>query len=221
MMQEGSRLEMEIDKAVMQERERMVRDLHDTVVPKIYSLGLYLEALELALRAGKRDSVTKTMAELRATAKESLTDLRVIMLGLTPPILDDASLAEALGSMLASIEARHGIHTELSVNGSISMKKDVQLALYRIVQEAVNNVLKHAEAKMLIVQLQTSNGKFSLTVKDDGKGFDLLASENGGGLGLRNIRRRANTVNASLVIDTAPGKGTLIYLISQTDRSCS
>jgi len=206
-------IDKKFEQVVWQERERLARELHDTIVPEIYSIGLFVEALQLALEAGKEDAVARGLEELRTTARESLAGLRLILLGLRPTVLDEIGLVDALQTWLRTVESRFGLHIELRVAGDRSLSGDVEEALYRIVQEALNNVQKHAEAKQVIVDLQLTSTTTSLTVKDDGKGFDLEAASITGGLGLQNIRQRAKDIHASFAIETAPGNGTCLSVI--------
>jgi signal transduction histidine kinase len=213
-MEQNNRLiEGQIEQAIWQERERLARELHDTVVPEIYTIGLFIEALELALKAGKQETVSKYLAELRTAARESLAGLRLILLGLRPPILDDVGIAEALHQWLDLVQARFGVQTELNVDGSWMLDENVEEALYRITQEAVNNSLKHARATNVFVELLNSDHTTCLSVKDDGSGFDLGAVDTISGFGLRNMQERAASIHASLEIDTAPGKGTRICVV--------
>jgi signal transduction histidine kinase len=214
-MQQNNRLmENEIAQAVRQERERLARELHDTVVPEVYTIGLFVEALELAFKAGKQGAVEKDLAELRTVVRESLAGLRMILLGLRPPILNDVGLLDALHMWLDLVQARFGIQTDLKVDGGSLLDGDVEEALYRITQEAVNNVLKHARASKVSVGVQISDETIRLSVKDDGRGFDLGAVSAVNGFGLRNIQERVAGIHASLEIDTAPGKGTYICVVA-------
>lgn len=216
-LQNNQLIEPEIEQAIWQERNRLARELHDTVVPEVYTMCLFAEALELALKAGKYETVSKNLGELRTAARETLAGLRLILLGLRPPILEDVGLAEALRTWLDLVADRFGIQTELNADSSWLLNEDVEEALFRITQEAVNNVLKHARAKKVGVELQCSGSNTCLTVQDDGRGFDLQAVNTTSGLGLRNIQERAANIHASLTIDTAPGKGTCIHVVVAND----
>jgi len=211
--QNDQQFDQEVEQVIWQERERLARELHDTVVPEIYTIGLFIEALELALKAGKQEAVAKDLSELQTAVRESLAGLRLILLGLRPPILNEVGLAEAMHLWLDLVAARFGIQTELKVDNSWLLDEDVEEALYRITQEAVNNTLKHARATKVFVELQNTDHTTRLIVKDNGRGFDLGAVKTISGFGLRNIHERAASIHASLEIDTAPGKGTCINVV--------
>jgi len=213
LLENDQHIDKEIEQAICHERERLARELHDTVVPEIYTIGLFIEALELALKAGKQEAVMKDLAELRNAARDSLAGLRLILLGLRPPILNEVGLAEALRQWLDLVAERFRIQIELKVGGQWLLDEDVEEALYRITQEAVNNALKHARAQKVFVELLNSDQTTCLTVKDDGRGFDLGAVDPIIGFGLRNMQERATDIHASLEIDTAPGEGTCISVI--------
>ena len=200
----------QLEQVVWQERERLARELHDTIVPEIYSINLFIEALKLALEAGKEDAVARGLEELQASARESLAGLRLILLGLKPPILDEVGLVEALRIWFRLIEARFGLRVELNIQGEGLLNERVEEELYRIVQESVNNVIKHAGAKQVTVDLQMIGNSTSLTVKDDGKGFDLKTMSATQGFGLKNIQQRAKAIHASFAINTSPGRGTCL-----------
>ena len=109
-----------------------------------------------------------------------------------------------------TVEKRAGMEANLLIDGPLNFPDPVSDQFYRISQEALNNVLKHAEANEVTVYLQAINGMMELEVEDDGRGFDLSEAHKKGGLGLRNMQERASQMNGEFTIKTAPNQGTIV-----------
>ena len=142
---EHARLQQQAEKlAVLQERERLARELHDSVTQSLYSVNLYANAAALALAAGKQETVTGYLQELRETAQEGMRDMRLLIFQLHPPELETEGLTAVLQARLAAVEARAGLLTEFRVEGERRLPMAIEGELYWIAQEALTNVLKHA-----------------------------------------------------------------------------
>ena len=140
--------------AVLEERQRLARELHDSVVQSLYSMTLYADAAALALAAGKQDVTVNHLQELRDTARNAMHDMRLLIFELHPPALEQEGLVTALQVRLAAVEARAGLQTELTVEGERRLPIVIEQELYRIAQEALNNVMKHARAQHVTIRLQ-------------------------------------------------------------------
>src|SRR5512143_2493016 len=187
---EHARLQRQAEQlAVLQERERLARELHDSVTQSLYSVNLYANAATLALAAGKLETTTGYLRELQETAQEGMRDMRLLIFQLHPPELETEGLAAVLQARLAAVEARAGLQADFRVEGERRLPIAIEGELYWIAQEALNNVLKHAQAQHVTVRLQYSSTSICLEVRDDGIGFDPLtiASTGQGGVGLRSI----------------------------------
>ena len=196
--------------AVVEERQRLARELHDSVAQALYTVTLYAEAARLALAAGKQDVVAHNLHELRSMAREALVDMRVLIFELHPPALKEQGLIAALQARLAAVEARTGLRSELQVQGDRRLPLAVEEELYWIAQEALNNVVKHAQAQHVALQLELAAGQACLEVRDDGAGFDPGQAKQAGGLGLRGIEERVQRIRGELAVTSAPGQGTCV-----------
>ena len=196
--------------AVLEERQRLGRELHDSVTQALYSVTLYAQAALLAMSAGKQDEAIENLEELRNMAREAMTDMRLLIFELHPSRLEEEGLAAALQGRLASVETRTGLHTELHVEAERRLLLSVEEELYWIAQEALNNVVKHAQAKEVTVRLQFDDESVCLEVQDDGTGFEPAKAQQSGGMGLRGMGERAQRINGNLEIESVPGHGTTL-----------
>ena len=205
--------------AVLEERQRLARELHDSVVQSLYSMTLYADAAALAFVAGKQDVTVNHLQELRDTARNAMHDMRLLIFELHPPALEQEGLVAALQVRLASVEARAGLQTELTVEGERRLPIVIEQELYRIAQEALNNVMKHARAQHVTVRLQFADKTVYLQVSDDGIGFDPLTARNAGGVGLRSFEERAAKVGGRVTLESSPGAGTTVTIRIGTEEA--
>jgi signal transduction histidine kinase len=196
--------------AVMEERNRLARELHDSVVQMLYSMNLYSKASKLALSGGKTDIIEENLDKLADLTRDAMSDMRQLVFELRPVVLEEEGLVNALDARVKALGARWGIKTEFQVEGEIELDPAVELELYRIAQEALNNVVKHARASHVHIELKNQVGQYSLMIRDDGIGFDPVFAAQGGGLGLRNIRDRAKVIGGKFALETSPGQGTVV-----------
>ncbi len=208
---ENARLSQQVEHlAVMEERQRLARELHDSVTQALYSVTLHSEAAVRLLTAGNSSAAVDYLRDLRDMAQQALREMRLLIFELRPPILEQEGLVAALQARLDAVEARAGLQTELRVVGEEQLPYAVAEALYRIAQEALNNVLKHAHAQRVTVHLHCTDPLCWLEVCDDGKGFDLTTVLEHGGWGLRGMQERAQRMSGELTIESVPDQGTTI-----------
>jgi signal transduction histidine kinase len=198
--------------AALEERNRLARELHDSVAQALYSMSLFTDATRMALETNKLDVVKNHLDELDELSKEAMSDMRLMIFELRPPVLEKEGLAAALQIRLESVEARVGFQAQFQTNGEIEFSPEVESGLYGIAQEALNNIMKHAHANQVKIQLIGQAGCIRLTIEDDGVGFDPAVAGQGGGQGLRNIRERAEQIGAGCWFESAPGQGTKITI---------
>jgi signal transduction histidine kinase len=198
--------------AVIKERNRLARDLHDSVMQALYGVTLYAEAAARQLGSGQVVTAGEHLREIRDTAQESLREMRLLIFELRPPILRRDGLVAALRARLEAVESRVGLETELQIRGYGRLSLETEEGLYRVAQEALNNALKHAQARSVRVYLVRDDGLVTLEVVDDGRGFDLASTRTRGGLGLRGMEERAARLGGRLVVDTAPEQGTRVRM---------
>jgi signal transduction histidine kinase/ligand-binding sensor domain-containing protein len=203
----------ERDKATVDERNRLARELHDSVAQSMYGVTLLAEVASQLLSSGQADQVTGYLSELKDTARESLAEMRLLIYELRPPVLEEEGLAAALQARLEAVESRAGLETEFHAEGQVRLSSEVEEALFRIAQEALNNVLKHAQARRVAVSLGQDEQSVTLEIADDGTGCDPTRARRSGGLGLKGMEERAAEVGARLEIESAAGSGTTVRVV--------
>jgi nitrate/nitrite-specific signal transduction histidine kinase len=197
--------------AVMEERTRLARDLHDSVTQSLYGVTLFAEAAGRLLASGDAELAGEHLGELQQTAQEALQEMRLLIFELRPSVLGESGLAAALRARLEAVEGRAGLETTFKAEGEDRrLAPEIEEGLYRIAQEALNNVLKHAHARHVTVYLCQNASNVVLEVADDGVGFDPATARHQGGLGLRGIEERAARLGAKLSVQSQPGSGTQV-----------
>jgi len=208
---ESARLHQQAEQlAVVEERQRLARELHDSVTQSLYSVTLYAEATRMAMSAGKQDVAAENLQELHDMARQAMLDMRMLIFELHPPVLEKEGLVAALQARLAAVESRAGLQTEIHVEGAERLPLSVEEELFWIALEAFNNVVKHANARQVKVHLQFDGQNACLEIKDNGAGFDPAEARESGGMGLRGIDERAQQLKGKLEIQSAPGQGTTL-----------
>lgn len=208
---EHARLQQQAEHlAVLEERQRLARELHDSVTQSLYSVTLYANAAALALAAGKGEVAAGYLGELQETAQEGMRDMRLLIFQLHPPVLEAEGLVAALQARLAAVEERSGLQIQFRVEDERRLPIAIEEDLYWIAQEALNNVRKHAEARHVTVYLYFTAATIRLEVVDDGVGFDLqtIRAEGPGSGGLRSIAERTARLGGRLIHESRLGEGT-------------
>lgn len=196
--------------AVLEERNRLARDLHDSVTQALYSVTLYAEASSRQLSAGDGGAARNHLEDLRATAQQALLEMRLLLHELRPPELDKEGLVAVIQARLDEVELRAGLKAELKVEGVPRLSAEAEEGLYRIAQEALNNALKHARPRRITVRLRAEGGAAIMEITDDGVGFDCGAGAPHGGLGLRGMEERAARLGGTFSVTSGPGQGTTV-----------
>jgi signal transduction histidine kinase len=200
--------------AALDERNRLARELHDSVTQSLYSVTLYAEAAARQLEAGNEPAVVDHLRELRDTSRDALREMRLLIYELRPPEIERTGLAAALRGRLQAVENRGGVRAELIQDGDENIPAASQQELYHIAREALNNSLKHSLATHLVVRLHYRADETVLEIEDDGAGFDSVEGMEAGGMGLRTMRERAQRIGATLDLRTARGAGTTVRVIA-------
>jgi signal transduction histidine kinase len=196
--------------AVVEERQRLARELHDSVTQSLYSATLLTEVARRAAGARDVESTQGYLDELGAITQQALKEMRLLVYELRPPTLEQKGLVGALQQRIDAVEGRAGIKARLLVEGEVEPEPYVEEALYRIGQEALNNALKHAMANAVTVRIQASDDLIEMQVVDDGRGFDPSSSNERGGMGLTTMRERAEQVDGTFTVQSSPGNGTRV-----------
>jgi PAS domain S-box-containing protein len=194
--------------AVLEERQRLARELHDSVTQALYSVTLYADAARMAFSAKKWRALETNLQEVRNMAREAMYDMRLLVFELRPFMLETEGLVSVLRARLAAVEDRTGLKTEVLVEGERRLPIAIEEELYRIAQEGLNNVVKHAAAKHVRIHIKYDESSVSLEMIDDGLGFDMNTADQSGGFGLQGIKERVQRLRGRQEIESAPMKGT-------------
>jgi signal transduction histidine kinase len=198
--------------AVMQERNHLARDLHDSVTQSLYGVSLYAEVAAQLLKSGDPVKAGENLQVLKAMALEALAEMRLLIYELRPSVFEQEGLIAAIQNRLDAVEGRIGLGTKFVIEGDISLSPKIEEGLYRITQEALNNVLKHAHARSVTINLVQDEHGVSLEIADDGTGFDPVQAAEEGGLGLRGMQERAQDLEAEFEIISQVGSGTKVIV---------
>lgn len=193
-----------------EERKRVSRDLHDGVGQSLYSMLVSLKMIQKAVRD---DNVREELHNLQQLASQSLEDVRKIAFQLRPSILDDLGLIPAIRSHIERYEKTFNIRVEFHVQGlKERLEPEIETALFRICQEALNNAAKYSKTPVVYVTIIKADDALQMEIRDEGKGFDIGRYEvsDRKSLGLYGMKERTELVNGTFTIDSRPGEGTSI-----------
>lgn len=219
---ENARLYQQAEQlAVMEERSRLARELHDSVTQSLYSLTLFAEVGRRAAEAGESERVIDYLNRLGQVTQQALKEMRLLLYELRASTLEAEGLVGALQQRLDAVEKRAGIEGRLVIEAMVELPALVEEGLYRIAQEALNNALKHAAATLVTVRINANGEQAELEVIDNGVSFDPTNISNTGGMGLTSMRERAEQLGGSLAIYSKPGQGTRVKVNVPTRRSWS
>jgi signal transduction histidine kinase len=194
--------------AVIGERHRLARELHDAVTQTLFSASLIADVLPRIWERNSEMGQAK-LAELRELTRGALAEMRTLLLELRPATLTESRLDELLHQLAAAVIGRSRLQVDVEVEGKRPLPPEMQIALYRITQEALNNIIKHAGATQATINLRFLPDCVTLVVADNGRGFDPnTVSAHSLGLGI--MRERAAKINAHLDIKSVIGEGTTI-----------
>ncbi|NOT06224.1 MAG: PAS domain S-box protein [Anaerolineales bacterium] len=196
--------------AVLEERQRLARNLHDAVNQSLFSAGLIAEVLP-RLWDRDQEEARRSLEDLRRLTRGAMAEMRALLAELRPSTLTDSDLGDLLRLLGNALEGRTNLPVVLTVSGKFMLPAEVQIAFYRICQEALNNVAKHAKAARVEIDLKQEGAMIELRIHDDGLGFDLEQAFSGHyGLGM--MRERAENAGARLNITSQPGHGTELIM---------
>ncbi|WP_219471159.1 GAF domain-containing sensor histidine kinase [Nonomuraea rhizosphaerae] len=192
--------------AMLEERNRMARELHDAVTQKLFSLRLSAQAAGVML-PNAPDKAAAELERVQRLAGEALAELRAVIVELRPAELDRHGLAETLRKHVRMLDRLHPSRVTFEGEELPPLEAAVEVALLRVAQEALHNALRHSGAGNVVVRLADESGKLVLTVSDDGSGFEQAESR---GLGLVSMKDRAESVGGAMTVVSARDKGTTV-----------
>jgi len=210
-----------------EERARLARDLHDGPIQTLVGLNLQLGLL----LTGWDKLATTSQEELKAMrteVRELLAELRQVCAELRPPMLDALGLGAALRALAEEWSAQCGVSVSFDLPPEAALRSlpgEVTVNLYRVVQEALTNVARHAAARLVTIRLAWENARLILTVQDDGRGFVVPATFQSlaaqGHFGLAGIQERVKLIGGTLTVESAPGQGTTVCVVWQEHEAAS
>jgi len=195
--------------AILEERQRLSRELHDSVNQLLYGISLYTEAAMRQLEQGDSAAAQRHLGNIGESAQEALKEMRMLIFELRPSALSQMGLHDSLSQRLKAVEEQLGLQPSFKWRVNVPLDRHIEEALYGITQEALNNVVRHAKAHSVTVHLVQSGQTLILKIEDDGIGFtpEQISANS---MGLKTMRERAESLNAQLNIDSLPERGTRI-----------
>jgi signal transduction histidine kinase len=196
--------------ATLEERQRLARELHDAVTQTLFSTALIAEVLPELWDLDAREARAR-LADLRRLTRGALAEMRTLLVELRPDALTSLALGDLLRQLAEATAGRTRLEVDARVGGPVRrLPPEVHIALYRLAQEALNNVVKHAEAEHASLELLFTAAGARLRVRDDGRGFMTNSPAPAGHFGLGIMRERAASIGADLRLVSQPGDGTLL-----------
>jgi signal transduction histidine kinase/response regulator of citrate/malate metabolism len=194
--------------AAIEERQRIARDLHDSVTQTLFSASMIADSI-VRLWERNPNAIYPELIDLRDLTRQALMEMRGLLLELRPNSLTDIDMADLLQQLTQTVAQQTRLQIMLDIKGSCVLPAKVQIALFRIAQESLNNIVKHAQAKTVVVELVRGDAGAILEICDDGRGFDI-DQVSAAHLGLRIMRERAESAHVSLKIESRLYQGTEI-----------
>ncbi len=202
------------ESAVLQERTRLARELHDSVTQSLHSATLLAEAGQRLASSGDVERARGYLLRLGDISQQALKEMRLLVYELRPLALREIGLVGALQQRLDAVERRAGVEAQLHMDENVEIPTRIEEELFRIAMEALNNSLKHADPSTVTVNLRVNDEKditcLELEILDDGKGFDMDALDDKGGMGLVSMQQRIEQLGGELTILSTPGEGTRV-----------
>ncbi len=196
-----------IFKAHEDERKRLAREIHDSIGPSLTAIKMQMQIVAKKIREGLLPE-QETVNELIQEINHSIQDMRAIAMDLRPSFLETTDIKDAISWHAKKIQERSGIIINLNIEDILNTSNDIKEALYRIYQEAITNIIKHADATMVDIILKRDGKFISMEIRDNGKGFDL--SDSNKGLGLATIKERVELLEGIITIKAYRNIGTTI-----------
>lgn len=210
-LENGQRYEHASEIAVAAERGRLARDLHDAVTQTLFSASLTAEVLPRLWDRNPAEG-RKRLEKLRELTRGALAEMRTLLLELRPTALSEMELHDLLQQLAEGIAGRTQIHIDVTVKGECTLSSEVKIALYRITQEALNNVARHSKARNAQVLLIQTDQYVELNIIDDGCGF-VPATKRANHLGMQIMAERVEAICGTLTIETKSGYGTHVKVL--------
>jgi PAS domain S-box-containing protein len=199
--------------AALQERQRLARDLHDAVSQTLFAASITAESLPF-LSDRDPEAAREALRDLQVMTRGAMAEMRTLLLTLRPDSLERSDFEVLIRQLADALAAKAQLQTQIDLKNPDRLPIQVKPVFYRIAQEALTNIGKHASARQVVIRLEAAQAQdcARLTIRDDGRGFDP-AAVTGDRLGLKIMRERAGEIGANLAIETRPGEGTMIEVV--------
>jgi NarL family two-component system sensor histidine kinase LiaS len=202
--------------AGIEERYRLARELHDSVKQQVFATTMQIAAARSSM-TGDSIAALQHLKEAEKLSRQSQEELALLIQELRPAALEADSLAKALDSYLTDWSSQTGIKTRFKVDAERQLPNHIEQTLFRVFQETLSNVARHSDAHSVEVELVFQSGEVTLSVLDDGQGFNLSTASRKG-YGLQSMKERIDSIGGKLSVDTSPGKGTQVIATILTDE---
>lgn len=200
------------DSIVIHERQRLGRNLHDSVSQSLYALVIAADVSEKLLRIKDYAGLRQQLRDLSKVALQGLKEMRLLLYEFRPASLEPGGLVKALKERINTVESRAGMDVAINTEGAIELPPQLEQEIYQIAIESLNNSLKHAEATQVRINLIKKTDKFIMVLHDNGVGFDPNLQRGSGGIGMDSMRERTDILGGVLDISSHPGEGTTVKL---------
>jgi nitrate/nitrite-specific signal transduction histidine kinase len=202
--------------AITAERNRLARELHDAVTQTLFSANLIADVIPRIWKRNPEDGM-QNLEELRQLTRGALAEMRTLLLEMRPEALERSDIKSLLTQLADAFIGRVRVPVSLVIQGDCELTHEVKLVFYRVTQEALNNIAKHSGARQVDLHFECQPGQMNLLIKDDGLGFDpdTITSDH---LGIAIMRERANSIGASLKIESRAGLGTTVEMEWRSER---
>jgi len=218
---ESTRLRKQAQESlILDERQRLARDLHDSVSQSLYGLVLSADISKKLLKLKEFATLEQTITDIETFALQSLREMRLMLFELRPLSFESEGLSGALELRLNTVERRAGLNISLDIQGEDFLTSPLDLEIYRITTEALNNALKHSNATQIHISLVVNPeaDQCELRVIDNGSGFDQDMKK-AGGIGLYSMKERAARVGGQLIVESNQNSGTLVRFICPLNQN--
>ena len=211
--EDRTRLLRRTNATIESERNRIARDLHDGPIQGISAAALSLEAVKMMLNLGDEERAADMLGKVRSELSDEAESLRRLMSNLRPPLLEERGLMPAVLELCERFEREQSVRVTVQGMAEQAISEDVEVLAYRVVQESLTNVNKHADAKNVTVRIEGTGGTLLVEVSDDGQGFDATRARDflrKGKVGLASMRERTELGAGTFTIRSRPGRGTTV-----------
>lgn len=213
-LEDKAQIGMKIIKAQEEERRRIARDIHDGPAQSIAFLVIKTEIAERIIKKDP-ESISKELLEIKSQLRSVLKEIRSVMYDLRPTSLDELGLIPSIQRVAEDLTQEKELDIEISILSEKEIKNNlIRLTCYRIIQEGINNIIKHSNAKTALIKFDITSNQINVVISDDGNGFDIKEYENReiSSFGLSSMRERAEMVNGKVKIESIIRKGTKIII---------